>query len=574
MNQNHGFLLQTMEWVGMRKKLILLFSFILGVGFFVRFYQLEWHFTTTDDLLILLGVFDSQKAHDFFHISKALTNAPFEYFFTYFLISPDMSYIELLYWGRLPSCVAGCLALVFLLGFYFFYDREKWHKAFLALVLVACSWENIAYAKQMHSYAIGVLGAAVVFFLLAVQFSKASFSWQGALISGVVITIACSMQYQVFLFVPAFYLSLFLFHLENSKSKALLLRNFFLGGIFCLFLIWPIWHWLLKTQFHTFQTQWALGPSGEYGLPGPNFPSDFFAQIGYVLWFYFHNLFVIFESKIGFFPEADPFFKSFSTLLSVFFLFGIINFITSREKKVRFFGIFFGLVLLTWWVMVPLKQLPYGPSRHTLILLPFFAVTAGEGIEGMAWIFERFTGQTLSLARQKKILLAVGLLVLFFFTAYYGQFLKERRNPVVEEEIVNVLQEYDVNELFYAERSFQLGLMKKLKACREQMREKNKKNFDSFAVITRYPTASPQQMCEIHLVPYTQWLRMSGGVNSRNIPPCSDFHLVFEKKFEFDVMEWFSRKLQVNQFANRFYFYIFSLDPGKKRLASKFDSNI
>lgn len=572
MRPMRDFFLKLAERLRKNKGIVLLFSFVFSIGFFARFYQLEGYFTNTDDLGILLGVLDGKKMQDPLHLSRALTNAPFEYLFTYFLVSPDMNYREFLFWGRLPSCVAGCLALVMLWAFYRVYDKKNWHKAFLAIVLVACSWDNIAYAKQMHSYAIGVLGVVILFFLLALHYHALSFNLRSACMTSVVIAVTCSMQYQMFLFIPAFYLSLFLFYFPDSENKALALRNFLFSGILCLILLWPIWHFFLEKRFYDFYqgTQWALGASGEYGLPGKNFPSGLWAQVKYVLWFYFHNLFVIIEAKTGFFPETHPLFKFFAIGLFVSFLFGVVNFVLSPEKKTRFLGLFIGLAILTWWGMVPLKNLPYGPSRHTLILLPFLAVTTAEGIEGLSRLLGRFTGKEMPVFMQRQIWMGLGMLVIVFFLAYYGQFLKERKNPIIEEEIVDVLETYDVDELFFDQRTFQMQFMKRVAALRQKIQNKNSPDFRTFAIITRYPVPSLRAMCENCLWVYGKALKD----DKLKLPSCSDLYVVYEKKFESEAMEGFSRKIKSDMFTNRFYFFVLSVDPEKTKLASKFNSKV
>lgn len=558
------------------KASLLLMGLVLGVGIWARFFQLTGHFAHTDDLGIVEQLFRGQAEHNIFFVPQCLTNAPLQYLFTFFIVSPSMGYLDILFWGRLPSCLAGCFALLALLYFYRKYDHPSVAKAFFALTLLAFSWENIAFAKQMHSYAIGVLAAVIVFLLFVTQLREEGFGFkQAAIVSGG-LALASHMQYQALLFVPAFYAAFFIFYFFQGRGKGVAARNIFLSGLLYLALIFPMGYFFLKPQFRAFtaNTQWALGASGQYGLD-PGMFRDLGAQGLTILRFYLKNLFVIFEAKTGFFPQTEPFFKVFSIGFFSLFCFGIANFFIAPNRKTRFLGLFFGLVLLTWWIMVPCKQLPYGPSRHTLILLPFFAVTAAEGIEGVSGVLRRLTGKKISPVWQQRFLLGLGLLVAVLFLAYYGTFLAERKNPLVEKEICETLEAYDVDEVFYDARGFHLEYMKGFEKLYQKIKQKNISEVRTFAFITRYPFPSVQDRCEAYQTAYNivalrgdpGEFRAGGPVLIRQ--PCADFHVVYEKRIESDVTETFSRDIQINILINRLYFYILSLDPGKKSIGEQ-----
>ncbi|MBU9888781.1 MAG: hypothetical protein KTQ49_02790 [Candidatus Omnitrophica bacterium] len=550
-----------------------LLGLVFVVGFWARFFQMTGHFAHTDDLGMVEQLFRGQAEGNIFFVPQYLTNAPLQYLLTFFLVSPSMEYLDILFWGRLPSCVAGCLALVTLFFFYREYDKTAAAKAFFALALVACSWENIAFAKQMHSYAIGVLAAAIVLLLFVRQLRETTFPLkQAALVAGG-LALASHMQYQALLFIPAFYVALFL-HLLGAPQKTGGLRGWLMSGVLYLLLVFPMWYFFLRHQFGGFavNTQWALGASGQYGLD-PALFRDLGANGLTILKFYLKNLFVIFEAKTGFFPQAAPFFKAFSIGLFSLFLFGTVNFFMSSDKKHRFLGLFFGLVLLTWWIMVPLKQLPYGPSRHTLILLPFFAVTVAEGAEGISGVLRRWRRREIPAIWQQRVLIGLGLLVILLFLAYYGTFLKERKNPLVEEEICRTLEAYDIDEVFYDARGFHLEYMKGFGRLYQKIKQKRIKEVATFAFITRYPFPSIKDRCEAYqhaynIVALRDYMPRSGDPEPVLIRrPCSDFHVVYEKRVESDVTETFSRDIKINILTNRLFFYILSVDPEKKAIA-------
>ncbi len=554
---------------------------VLVLGIVVRFWGLAWHYTHTDDLGIIESIFFGQAQHNIFYLSTALSNAPFQYLFTYFLISPAMDYRDLLFWARLPSCVAGCSALFLMIAFYLQYNAKSWGKCFLALTLMAVSWDNIVFARQAHSYAISVL-AATIFLFVVMKLLKPGFSGLTAIALAAILALACSMQYQVLLFVPAVYLTLFLYHFKGAEKKRRVFVNFILSGLFFAVLIFPLWYFFLRGNFNDFPKvahQWAFGSHREYALDPALFRN--LAANGWgIVGFYVRNLGVILEAKTGFFAETHPCFKFASVALSLSFILGSVNFLISPERKTRFLGLFLGLVLLTWWVMVPLKQLPYGPTRHTLILLPLFAVTIAEGVEGLFSLAGNFTKKVFSVMLQNSILWGAGVMILGIFLLNYGVFLAERKDPVNEKEIVKVLEAFGVEEFFYDKRGFHLEYIRAFRALHEKLMAKQVTEIQTFAFFTRYPAASVFSRCEKYQAA-NRMIELMAKKEATSMPPlrvfrrpCRDFQVVYEKKLESDVSEGFSNKLRSDILANRMYFYVLSVDPEKKKISEQFKKSL
>ena len=563
------------------RRAILFFGLVLGVGIFARFFQLSQYFTHTDDLGIFEIIFSGQSEHNIFLLPRHLTNAPFQYLFTYFLISPALDYQELLFWGRLPSCVAGCLALVVLVFCYWKDDKKSLAKGFFAIALVACSWDNIAFAKQAHSYAIGVLAVAILLLCLIRKGAAPFFNLKDAGVTALVLAFVSHMQYQILFFVPAFYLALWVAHRKDPETRYAVLRNLALSAVFFLALMLPVWFFFLKEQFSFFSSriEWAFGPAREYVLDW-NTPRNLLEQAVYAIRFFSGNLFVVFESKIAFIPITAPLFPFFSYALFFFFILGWGAFFWSPDRRARSLGVFFGMTLLAWWGMAAFRHFPFGPSRHTLILLPLFAVTAAEG----AWAFSEFVTARV----RKKIprfsasgmLLGMGVLVLIFFAIHYHEFLEERKNPVNEKEIVKVLEAFGVEEFFYDKRGFHLEYIRAFRALHEKLMAKQVAEIQTFAFFTRYPAASVFSRCEKYQAA-NRMIELMAKKEAASMPPlrvfrrpCRDFQVVYEKKLESDVSEGFSNKLRSDILANRMYFYVLSVDPEKKKISEQFKKSL
>jgi hypothetical protein len=558
------------------KQTIFLFSLVLGVGIFVRFFQLDQYFTHTDDLGIIEFIFKGQSVHDIFFLPRNLTNAPFQYLFTYFLISPAQSYRELLFWARLPSCVAGCLALGVLAFCCRKDEKNSLAKGFFALTLVACSLDNVAFAKQAHSYAIGVLAVAILLLLLMRKGAASFFSKRDAWITALVLAFASHMQYQTLLFVPAFYLALWTAQEKDPGTRYALLRNFVLSAALLLILVLPMWSFFLRTRYFDYgrNITWALGSAREYTLDW-DVSRNLWGQFVYAIQFFLKNLFVVFESKIAFIPESAPFFRFFITSFYGCFLLGAGAFFASADRRTRALGVFLGVTLLTWWGMAAVRHFPFGPSRHTLILLPLFAVTVAEG----AWVFFEFVaslvGKKFPRFSPAGMLSGLGVIVLILFSVHLREFFEERKNPVSEKEIVRVLKAFGVDEVFYDRRGYHLEYFPDFRDFYKGLGELPPTEIKTFSFITRYPVTSVTSRCEqyreMHRAMKREEAREGGKASPKVfLRPCKDFQVVYEKKVESDVSEGFSRKLKANILFNRLYFYVLSVDPEKKKIAEQF----
>jgi len=542
------------------KWLFCMLGLVLVLGGWVRFWDLPHHFTNTDDLGIIEVTFEAQKAGNLFHLPTILTNAPFQYVLTYFLISEKMNYEQLLFWGRLPSCLFGSGALAVLLLFYFDFTRKQGTKAFLALVLLACSWEAIIFSKQTHSYSIGVLAATLLCLLFNDQMKRRPQT--SAIGLGILLALIASMQYQALIFLPAFLISLYLYHRPYAESQTALLKKLGVSAFVCGALFFPVWKFFLRIkadQFHT-TLDWTLGPNREFAFPHLE-AAPVFEAIFKTIWFYIKNFYFIFESKISFIPDDFFLFPAITLCLFMLFCLGVIHFFITPNRKTRYVGIFFGGCLLTWWILVPLKQFPYTPSRHTLILLPFFCITIAEGWDGLRRLLKK---ASLPYPRYlfDRLAIAAGISILFLFIPFYPHFLAERKNPIREKEVCGLIEKYKVDALLFDRRSLHLEYM----PCVRTLADKQDKPGEvrTFATVSRYPGVNAQERCgifkQINNVGALDQLRATGTLPMVMKRDCPEFKTVYQKEVDTGVMEGFDRNLKADIYGNRLFFYILSLD--------------
>lgn len=547
------------------KKMLLIIAILL-VGSYARLTELSWHFTNVDDAGVAQTILQSKEKneHDLFAVQRVYNYAPLQFIFTHFLISPDQTYRDFLFWGRLPSCVIGILGLLAMILFYRRLYGLQNTKVFLPLALLAFSWENIAHAKQMHHYAAGVSAAAALLALLALNLKQKDYSLKRILLNSAVLALLSHAQYQIPIFIPAFFLTLFCHSLFAEKKKMALIGKWTVGGLTYLALVTPMWFFFLNARMQEFAgaPEWARGANYEFVLSFKE-GASLSAKIVTAAAFFLKNLFLIFQSKIAFLPEISPFFPALIYFFYGLFALGAISFLDTKDEKKKFLGMFFGVLAVTWAVMVALHKLHFAPTRHSLILLPVLAVTISEGLGYCFEKLKQLHDYPWIKRAETSCAPALTVAVLILFCLYYGTFLKERRDPFVESEILEVLEKYQVDSLLVNMNTDNLMLMKDIRRYQDEVTSKSQTPYSSVAWISRRDIPYTAGQCEEVRQLYNMQLLAQAVRENKPpiiIPPCSDYRLVYSKQIDSDVQVDFSKFIKKNLYTNSFHFYVFKID--------------
>jgi len=430
---------------------------ILAAGIYARSADLAWHFTHIDDLGPAKTILDAQREHrsPWLAVPASWTYAPFQFIFTSALLSPDLTYRQILYRGRLPSAAAGCLGLLALIAFY-----KKWRgdagASLFALAILALSLENIIYAKQINNYALGVTAFILLACRLIHHVKKQDLSPGGLLKSAVLLGLLCSMHYQIIFFMPAFFLTLALYALSVRQTGKREMAAFAGAGILSAALVYPLWHFFLEVHMDAGLTGWNAGLQQEF-LFHRGGHGGLFSFAAYAISFFLGNFLTVLRSHTSFAAEGSFWNTAVSgALIPALFVAGLIRLLASKEAPSRFTGIFFTFAAGTFLALVFLNKLTLSPTRHSLILLPLFAITAAEGLDGVTDFLRKMAPRLPSLALP-------GLLSLVMLTGFalsFGNFLRERRDPFSETEIAGVLRQEKADVLLRVHHTPQPEVMK------------------------------------------------------------------------------------------------------------------
>lgn len=424
---------------------------LLALGAAVRGYDFHRHFVHTDDIGVAKTIIDYKISRDWdpFAVGKHWTYAPLQFVLTWFLVTPEQTYRELLFWGRLPSLAAGILGLAALIWFYRTWQGRQTPSLPFALAILAFSWENIIFAKQMHNYALGVTAAVLLLTLLAANLAHPAPSRLRAAASGLAIGALAWMHYQLLFLAPAYFAALLFHHARNHRPQlAASARGAAVSGAALLAAVVPMYWFFLRRHAGLVPVDWARGPGWEY---------DYFlhggmtlaGKVTYTISFFLRNGFLMLQSNLSFLPQGHPLFVPVSVLLAALLAIGAWRLAASRRPEQVTLAVCLAVMLATWAAMVAIRRLPWGPTRHALVLAPILAITVSEGV---SWMAEKFR---LRWAQAVASLLAAGL-----FAAAAPGALAERRDPFEEAEIVSSLETYQVDTLITAFETLQPDFMK------------------------------------------------------------------------------------------------------------------
>ncbi|MBI3307528.1 MAG: hypothetical protein HYZ84_06975 [Candidatus Omnitrophica bacterium] len=539
---------------------LLLLAVILAVGIYTRFTDLAWHFSNVDDRGVAEIILLNRHTGEFgpLPIPRYYTYAPLQFLITPFLISASQSYREMLFWGRLPSCAAGILGIILLAIFYRVRDGRLSGKAVIAAALLACSWENIVHAKQMHNYALSVTATIAFFILYAYLAARPVLTLRALLAASVGLAVIANAQYQILAFIPWFYLGLFISRIRGEKSIPQLAGKVAASGLAYGVLFFPTWFFFLRRflKENMGAPIAAYGSNGEFlfHLPGQ---AALLEKLRYTITFFVKNFFIVFQSNTAFVPEKSMWFWPVSIFLLVLFFAGLAAFMSSRESKLKAFGIFFAGVALGWTILIVLGKLTFSPTRHTLILLPFFVVIIAEGWE---WLWTQLPAFFMRYEIRAAALLASGVLALCL--AYFPVFLQERRDPFVEKDLVAILERYKVGIILTNGRSDGLNMMPAIRSYRDKALTQMSDPFQTIAWISKSELAVPYEQCDSYRNAYNlnivKQAQQTGTMEPIASHPCSEYRKVYEKKMDSAVQVDFSTRMRVDMYTNGFFFYIFT----------------
>jgi hypothetical protein len=342
------------------------------------------------------------------------TYAPAQFYLTDFLLHPGMSYKEIKFWGRFPSFLFGMIAILFLMYSvkYFEYPGDPGLSIIFVLLLMSTSLQSIIYAAQMESYAVGMFSVSALVVLLGYLLNKKEISAKAAWSSGAVVAGLCMCQYQTLLFIPGFLLAFTICGNFSVKKK---LHAVTLAAESFLLIAIPFIFYPLRSHFrNNAGVNWNAGPNGEFVIQSHD--SGFLRLIEEVLR-QLANLPLVLESMLSPVPESSMYAQTFKWFLFALFSLGVaISFIDKVKRSFLLFSMLTGVI---WLLFMIFGKLTFGPTRHSMVLIPIFTMFVGFG-------FSAILGELRGRSPLNAILVTMLLFWLYAFVTGYKIMLHER----------------------------------------------------------------------------------------------------------------------------------------------------
>jgi hypothetical protein len=252
-------------------------------------------------------------------------------------------------------------------------------------------------------------------------------------------------HYQAFIFVPAFLAALLILLLRHPQQWPQSLRSIFITStIFAAFFI-PVYVFRFSD---TTPAYWSCGPEGQFLFSCPS-EKGALPALAYTAKFFAINGYIVFSCITAFIPEGSPLFHPIATLLMISAFTGLFAFSRSTIIEERFAALFIFISALFWVALVTAQKLTLSPTRHTLVLLPIFAILSARGIVAFTST-DRIRNLTT---------LLIPLFSAILFLVHYPSFMSTRQNHLNEKRIFTIIQNHNVHSILSYMPSPNLSLM-------------------------------------------------------------------------------------------------------------------
>lgn len=462
-----------------------LLAVLVGCGIFVRLDNIKTHFVDSDGVMVpvfileysqvqpiehyrglyslenselyntLQGktfrIFDNVglgeeliKAKSHFTIALTSTVAPLQGFFVSSLIDREQNYEEVVFWSRLPSVIAGIAALFVCVAFFRSYAGGSPAFLLVPIALLTFSRENIIYSVQAQSYALIVLMVWTTLFYLckALAWEKwTAFRFIGLGIFSVILILA---HYQLVLLIPPLFTALFLDGIVRLKKNLFSAARWFLIPVCIILPVFLIIYFFFLSKYLGFvEGYWMAGPNGEFLFRLPE-ESSLVEHVYYSLKFFLHNGYLALNLVTSFLDESNPLYTFWAVLFSVLACLGLLrmgfSLFTKSEINRKWIALFIAIFFVEYIFQIVRGNFTLSPTRHTLVLVPFYVWLI---VEGLSWLFSKIKKSQWVYGFD----IFLSLVISGSFFLAYPQFKAGREDPISEEFIAEIVDEYDIQTI-------------------------------------------------------------------------------------------------------------------------------
>ena len=296
-------------------KILLYILLIFGVYF--KYQNLDTQFSTTDDTGVAWTLIEHikdidnsyiqkkivQQQHEDFHslqyfilrnfdinifkpilklfiIPQTWTYAPMQFVITQFFLNDDLTYKDLIFWGRLPSFIFSISSMIMIILIMKNIYKNKWlYPCLTTLIVYNFSLENLIYSAHMSNYASSCFSVLSVIYIFLKITNFKFISLRNQIFYGLFLALSVCLAYQAIFIIPLLFIYL-CFSIRINKPLIYVYQNIEFKYIVSIFIYFCLFS--LITYIPFLVTQINRGNSISTGVPEKYYFPTFFSNTNIV----------------------------------------------------------------------------------------------------------------------------------------------------------------------------------------------------------------------------------------------------------------------------------------------------
>ena len=196
-------------------------------------------------------------------------------------------------------------------------------------------------------------------------------------------------------------------------------------------------YWFFVRRVSNRGINWNAGSNQEFVFQIPD--RDLFFQLQYVIKFFVSNSITVANAITTPIINGGTNGLLLTLVLLSFLVFGLFKVCNSKKGGFRKFGHFTIVSVLFWMTLIITGKFALSPTRHSLILLPFFVIYSSYGF---VCLIEKYI-------TSKERLNLIVIISVFFYAGYFyirsDNEITKRRDAFSEQEFVGIIARYNVD---------------------------------------------------------------------------------------------------------------------------------
>lgn len=366
-----------------------------------------------------------------FAISENSTYPPLHTYFLSFFSNFNLEYSKNIFSTRVTNIIISTLNFLLIIKIYYDLKKKDHNFNYYGILIIFFSWMYLIYSSLSTFVIHIVLASTILIYILMHEDKKKTLFY--SIIVGFFLLILVLFHYQTIIFFPSFFITLL--YLNNFSIK-----NFFSkwGACFLITLAGSIFIYFYFIQ-NIVGVHWNTGKNSQFNfLCFEDFDLNY-KIIACILNFFSIKLFTVIKALISF-SSVESLTSTIYTLFILFFVF--CSFLNFKNKNKIFKGIlvFFGLLFLTWFILILANKAPMSPTRHSLFVILPLSLLFSVGLMNIKILLNKNS------LFNKFISISFMLFAIISVPEYFKE-KKNRKDPYLEVNLPELIKTHNVKTI-------------------------------------------------------------------------------------------------------------------------------